>query len=96
MLKLISGVLQVLMSLARGGIVSDQQNIINNKSESYVESCFGSAMPSIAVSEYQKLYSEQIRKWVNGNYICLGTDGFGRSDTQEKSYENFLRLMQII
>ena len=41
-------------------------------------------MPTIAVSDYQKLYAEQIRKWVKGNYVCLGTDGFGRSDTREK------------
>ena len=75
--------------LARGGIVSDQQNMVNNESKSYVESCFETAMPSVAVSEYQKLYSEQIRKWVNGNYICLGTDGFGRSDTREKLREFF-------
>ena len=46
-------------------------------------------MPTVAVSEYQKLYAEQIRKWVNGNYICLGTDGFGRSDTREKLREFF-------
>ena len=75
--------------LARGGIVSDQQNMIGNEDKSYVESCFGTAMPTVAVSEYQKLYSEQIRKWVNGNYICLGTDGFGRSDTREKLREFF-------
>ena len=75
--------------LARGGIVSDQQKIIENDSKSYVEGCFANAMPTVAVSEYQKLYSEQIRKWVNGNYICLGTDGFGRSDTREKLREFF-------
>ena len=75
--------------LARGGIVSDQQNMVGNEDKSYVESCFANAMPTVAVSEYQKLYSEQIRKWVNGNYICLGTDGFGRSDTREKLREFF-------
>jgi pyruvate dehydrogenase E1 component len=75
--------------LARGGIVSDQQNMLNNVNISYVESCFGTAMPTVAVSEYQKLYAEQIRKWVKGNYICLGTDGFGRSDTREKLREFF-------
>ena len=41
-------------------------------------------MTTLAVSEYQKLYAEQIRKWVKGEYVCLGTDGFGRSDTREK------------
>ena len=75
--------------LARGGIISDQQNMIGNECKSYVESCFTAAMPTVAVSEYQKLYSEQIRKWINGNYICLGTDGFGRSDTREKLREFF-------
>ena len=75
--------------LARGGIVSDQQNKIGNESKPYVESCFAAAMPTVAVSEYQRLYSDQIRKWVNGNYICLGTDGFGRSDTREKLREFF-------
>ncbi len=75
--------------LARGGIISDQQNKIKAASKSYVESCFETEMPTVAVSEYQKLYCEQIRKWVNGNYICLGTDGFGRSDTREKLREFF-------
>ena len=75
--------------LARGGIVSDQQNMIENNGKSYVESCFETEMPTVAVSEYQKLYSEQIRKWVNGTYLCLGTDGFGRSDTREKLREFF-------
>ena len=75
--------------LARGGMISDQQNMCGNESKSYVENCFANAIPTVAVSEYQKLYSEQIRKWVNGNYICLGTDGFGRSDTREKLREFF-------
>ena len=75
--------------LARGGIIADQDNMNEQKSESYVESCFKNEMPTVAVSEYQKLYAEQIRKWVNGNYICLGTDGFGRSDTREKLREFF-------
>ena len=75
--------------LARGGIIADQDNMNEQKSESYVESCFKNKMPTVAVSEYQKLYAEQIRKWVNGKYICLGTDGFGRSDTREKLREFF-------
>ncbi len=75
--------------LARGGIIADQEKMADVDSKSYVESCFEDEMPTIAVSEYQKLYAEQIRKWVNGNYICLGTDGFGRSDTREKLREFF-------
>ncbi len=75
--------------LARGGIIADQENMNEQNSKSYVENCFKNEMPTVAVSEYQKLYAEQIRKWVNGNYVCLGTDGFGRSDTREKLREFF-------
>ena len=49
---------------------------------SYVEQCFSQEIPTVAVSEYMRSY-EQIRKWVNGKYTCLGTDGYGRSDTRE-------------
>ncbi len=76
--------------LARGGIEADHESIEGSSNKkSYVESCFQDDLPTVAVSEYQKLYSEQIRKWVNGNYICLGTDGFGRSDTRKKLREFF-------
>ncbi len=75
--------------LARGGMISDQEKMYKQNSKSYVEICFKNEMPTVAVSEYQKLYAEQIRKWVSGNYICLGTDGFGRSDTREKLREFF-------
>ena len=75
--------------LARGGMIADQENANEQNSESYVQSCFKNEIPTVAVSEYQKLYAEQIRKWVNGNYVCLGTDGFGRSDTREKLREFF-------
>ena len=75
--------------LARGGMIADQDNMNEKKSKSYVENCFEKEMPTVAVSEYQKLYAEQIRKWINGNYVCLGTDGFGRSDTREKLREFF-------
>ena len=34
-------------------------------------------------------YPEQIRRFINGKYICLGTDGFGRSDTRENLREFF-------
>ena len=71
--------------LARGGMIADGEKMkAQNDTQSYVEKSFSKEMPTVAVSEYQKLYSEHIRKWINGNYICLGTDGFGRSDTRER------------
>ena len=71
--------------LTRGGISVDRaKNHLVSCEDAYVEKCFGQAMPTVAVSEYQRSYAEQIRKWVSGKYTCLGTDGFGRSDTREK------------
>ena len=40
-------------------------------------------VPTIAVSDYVKMVSEQIGPYVPGPYYTLGTDGFGRSDTRE-------------
>jgi pyruvate dehydrogenase E1 component len=40
-------------------------------------------VPTVAVSDYVKMVSEQIGPYVPGPYYSLGTDGFGRSDTRE-------------
>ncbi|MAR84406.1 MAG: pyruvate dehydrogenase (acetyl-transferring), homodimeric type [Legionellales bacterium] len=39
--------------------------------------------PFIAATDYMKLNAEQIRHDVPGQYVVLGTDGYGRSDTRE-------------
>ncbi|MEH3142737.1 MAG: pyruvate dehydrogenase (acetyl-transferring), homodimeric type [Mycobacterium kyogaense] len=38
--------------------------------------------PVVAVSDWMRAVPEQIRPWVPGTYITLGTDGFGFSDTR--------------
>ena len=40
------------------------------------------AGPVIAVSDWMRAVPEQIRPWVPGTYLTLGTDGFGFSDTR--------------
>ncbi|MEY4768322.1 MAG: pyruvate dehydrogenase component, partial [Pseudomonadota bacterium] len=40
--------------------------------------------PVIAASDYVRAFAEQIRPYIRGHYMVLGTDGFGRSDTREK------------
>jgi len=40
-------------------------------------------VPTVAVSDYVKMVSEQIGPYVPGPYYALGTDGFGRSETRE-------------
>jgi len=52
--------------------------------KSHLEECLSeSRVPTVAVSDYVKMVSEQIGPYVPGPYYCLGTDGFGRSDTRE-------------
>ena len=38
--------------------------------------------PFVAATDYMKTVADQIRQWVPGRYVALGTDGFGRSDAR--------------
>ena len=40
------------------------------------------AGPVIAATDYMRTVPDQIRQWVSGRYVVLGTDGFGRSDSR--------------
>lgn len=40
-------------------------------------------VPVVAVSDYVKMVSEQIRPYISSSFFALGTDGFGRSETRE-------------
>jgi len=54
------------------------------KRTSYVEKTLaGKQGPFVAATDYMKIVSDQIRQWVPGRYVVLGTDGFGRSDGRE-------------
>ncbi|WP_439256717.1 pyruvate dehydrogenase (acetyl-transferring), homodimeric type [Lonepinella sp. BR2271] len=47
-------------------------------------------LPTVASTDYMKLYAEQIRAYVpSKHYHVLGTDGFGRSDGRENLREHF-------
>ncbi len=39
--------------------------------------------PFIAASDYLRLVPDQVREWIPGQYVTLGTDGFGRSESRE-------------
>jgi pyruvate dehydrogenase E1 component len=56
----------------------------------YVRQCIGDRTgPFIAASDYMKIVPDQIRQWVPGRYIVLGTDGFGRSDSRAQLRRHF-------
>jgi pyruvate dehydrogenase E1 component len=73
--------------LARNGQDVERWNLLHPMEEpkqSHVEQMLaGSEGPTIAATDYVRLFSEQIRPYVKGTYVTLGTDGFGRSDTRE-------------
>ena len=49
----------------------------------------GATGPVIAVSDWMRGVPEQIRPWVPGTYVTLGTDGFGFSDTRPAARRYF-------
>jgi pyruvate dehydrogenase E1 component len=42
----------------------------------------GRVGPTIAATDYMRAVPDQIRQWVPGRYVTLGTDGYGRSDAR--------------
>ena len=56
----------------------------------YVRKCLGDRTdPFIAASDYMKIVPDQIRQWVPGRFIVLGTDGYGRSDSRAQLRKHF-------
>jgi len=72
--------------LRREGLDCERENRLNpsaNRKQPYVEEMLGDGKyPTIAVSDNQIAVPDMIRQWVGGDYVVLGTDGFGRSDTR--------------
>ena len=65
----------------------ERWNRLNPEKEqktSWVETNLGSnEFTTIAVSDNIAAVPGLIYPWVKGNFVTLGTDGFGRSDTRE-------------
>ncbi len=45
--------------------------------------------PVVAATDYVRIVPDQIRQWVGGRYVTLGTDGFGRSDSRAALRRHF-------
>lgn len=61
-----------------------------DKKTSYLGSLMeGVEGPVIAASDYVRAYMEQIREFIPNDYLVLGTDGLGRSDTRETLRRHF-------
>ena len=73
--------------LRREGIDCERWNLLNPGKKarvSYVTECLKDAAgPVIASTDYMRSFSEQIQRFVPNNFVALGTDGYGRSDSRE-------------
>lgn len=49
----------------------------------------GAEGPFVSASDYVRALGEQVRPWVPGDYLVLGTDGMGRSETREALRRHF-------
>jgi pyruvate dehydrogenase E1 component len=45
--------------------------------------------PVVAATDYIRTVPDQIRQWVSGRYVTLGTDGYGRSDSRAQLRKHF-------
>ncbi|MGO9461750.1 MAG: pyruvate dehydrogenase (acetyl-transferring), homodimeric type [Rhodomicrobium sp.] len=74
--------------LRREALDVERWNMLHPEEEtrvSYVSQCLpDGGGPVVASTDYMKLFADQIRPFVMGNYRVLGTDGFGRSDYRRK------------
>jgi pyruvate dehydrogenase E1 component len=72
--------------LRREGLAINRRNRMNPETppeRCHVEEAFAERSgPFIAATDYMMSVADQIREWVPGRYVTLGTDGFGRSDSR--------------
>ena len=80
--------------LARDGRAVVRHNMLNpgkDKAKPFVTQLLEKTGANVTVSstDYIRAYSDQIREYVPGKYVTLGTDGFGRSDYRKALREFF-------
>ena len=73
--------------LRRDGIETERWNMLHPLKEPrlpYVAQCLSEERgPVVASTDYVRAFADQIRQWVPGSYLVLGTDGYGRSDSRQ-------------
>jgi len=79
--------------LRREGLDCDRWNMLHpgeKPRRSYVERTLGShGGPFVAATDYMRIVPDQVRAWVPGRYVVLGTDGYGRSDSRAALRDHF-------
>jgi pyruvate dehydrogenase E1 component len=79
--------------LRRDAVACDEHALLHPEEEArtpYVTQALGDAQgPFVAVSDWMRAVPDQISRWVPGDYVSLGTDGFGLSDTRGATRRHF-------
>ena len=79
--------------LRREALAVERNNLLKTDEPAkvpYVKQCIGDrAGPFIAATDYMKIVPDQIREWIPGRYVVLGTDGYGRSDSRAQLRKHF-------
>jgi pyruvate dehydrogenase E1 component len=72
--------------LRRDGLAVDEHNFLHPEEPAQVafvtKQLQGRPGPVVAVSDYMRQVQDQIINWVPGDFVSLGADGFGFSDTR--------------
>ncbi|HHQ14529.1 MAG TPA: pyruvate dehydrogenase (acetyl-transferring), homodimeric type [Chromatiales bacterium] len=81
--------------LRRDGLACDRWNMRHPSEtprEPYVSRLLADRTgPFIAASDYMQTVPDQIRPWIPGRFVVLGTDGYGRSDSR-KALRDFFEV----
>src|SRR3954469_5893395 len=76
--------------LRRDGMAAERTRRLGGEATGWAEQCLrNSEGPIIAASDYVRAVPDLIRPYVPRQYVTLGTDGFGRSDTRAALREFF-------
>jgi pyruvate dehydrogenase E1 component len=70
--------------LRREALATERWNQLHPEDEArqcYLEGALaGREGPYVAATDYMKIVPDQVQRWIPGQYVTLGTDGYGRSD----------------
>ncbi len=79
--------------LRRDAVECEQHNLLRPDQPAkvpYVAQALANAEgPKVAVSDWMRAVPDLISRWVPGDYVSLGTDGFGMSDTRAALRRHF-------
>jgi pyruvate dehydrogenase E1 component len=81
--------------LRRDGLAARRWNLLHPTAKpkrSFVEQQLeGRKGPVVAATDYIRAFPDQVREFVPGRFVTLGTDGFGRSDSRD----NLRRFFEV-